>query len=64
MEMRCQHYQQASWCSSQCARHMAETFLGAGIADGTVQEYCPRVGDLPDTRSVTAMEIPVHARVP
>ena len=63
MEMRCQHDQHASWCSTQCARQKVETFLRAGIADGTVQEFCPHVGDLPDSRTVTAMEIPVHARV-
>lgn len=43
---------------------MAEIFLEAGIADGTVQDYCPYVRDLPDFRTVTAMEIPVHARFP
>ena len=61
--MRCQHDQQAR-CSPQCAKHMAEIFLQAGIADGSVQDYCPYVRDLPDTRTVTAMEIPVHARHP
>ena len=39
--MRCQHYQHVSWCSSQCARQKVETFLRLGIADGTVQEFCP-----------------------
>ena len=59
--MRCQHYQHASWCSSQCARQKAETFRRAGIADGSVQEFCPFVSDLPDLRTVAAMEMPVHA---
>ena len=42
---------------------MAETFLWAGVADGSVQTFCPLVGDLLDVRTVTAMELPVGAQV-
>ena len=61
--MTCQHYQHASWCSSQCARRMVETFLWAGVTEGRIQTFCPVVGDLLDVRSVTAMELPNGAQV-